>query len=335
MGTIVRNMFALVVGTIFVLTGCSPDYSIITSGSGETVYVEVEVPVYIETEVPSDPGEIWIDSFVQPMSVDGVDILWVIDTSGSMNIYDDELLAGIEAMMNALPASGWRLAMTSNDPASASIESQFPLVPGDDAEDAKDMYEAMGRGHREEGLDAAYEYLVNNSYAQTWLRSDAALLIVQVSDEEDQSDDHFANVDDFKSWYSMQRNGSAFISSIVTQDPSVSVCERAPSAMNVGDRYMDATNYFSGVIVDICAEDWSPGVADASNQLEPHEDWELTHEPIEDSIRVFINQQLDWNWHYDTTSQKVYFDVIPPANAWVEIGYRYFPEEGDTGDTGS
>ena len=104
----------------FMVTGCSPDYGIVTNGTSETVYVEVEVPVYVETEVPSDPGEIWIDSFIQPMSVDGVDILWVIDTSGSMNIYDDELLAGIEAMMNALPASGWRLAMTSNDPASAT-----------------------------------------------------------------------------------------------------------------------------------------------------------------------------------------------------------------------
>ncbi len=330
-----RKFMSLIAPVLFFMVGCSPDYGIIAGGTTETVYVEVEVPVYIETEVPSDPGEIWIDSFIQPMSVDGVDILWVIDTSGSMNVYDDELMAGIEAMLNALPSSGWRLAMTSNDPAMASIESQFPLVPGDDIEDAKAMYEAMGRGHREEGLDASYEYLVNNSYAQTWLRHDAALLIVQVSDEEDQSDDHFANTSDFISWYASQRNGSAYIASIVTHDSSVSVCERPPSYINVGDRYMDVTNYFGGVILDICSEDWSTGVADASNRLEPHEDWELTHEPIEDSIRVFINQQLNWDWHYDASSQKVYFDVTPPANAWVEIGYRYFPEEGDTGDTGS
>ena len=116
-----RKFMSLVAPVLFFMLGCSPDYGIIAGGTTETVYVEVEVPVYVETEVPSDPGEIWIDSFIQPMSVDGVDILWVIDTSGSMNIYDDELLAGIEAMMNALPASGWRLAMTSNDPTSASI----------------------------------------------------------------------------------------------------------------------------------------------------------------------------------------------------------------------
>jgi hypothetical protein len=312
------------------LGGCSPDYSIIVSG-GETIYEEVEVPVYIETEVPSDPGEIWVDSFFQPQSVDGVDILWIIDTSGSMNQYDEELLAGIEAMLNALPESGWRLAMTSNDPAMASIEAQFPLVPGDDMEDAEDMYEAMGRGHREEGLDAAYEYLVNNSYAQTWLRPDAALLIVQVSDEEDQSDDHFADVDDFKSWYAAQRNGSAYISSIVTHDASVSVCERAPSSMNVGDRYMEVTNYFSGVILDVCSEDWSTGVTDASSRLEPHENIQLTHEAIEESIRVFIDGSLNYDWYYQSSDNTVYFTVIPAGNSLVEVGYRYFPDEEDTG----
>ena len=145
---------------VAVLTGCSPDYSIVTGGSTEVVYQEV--PVYVYEEVPTDPGEIWIDSFIQPQSVDGVDILWVIDTSGSMGRYDPQLLAGIEAMLLALPESGWRLAMMSNDPAMAAVESQFPLVPGDDIDDAIDMYNAMGTGGREEGFDAAYEYIMNN-----------------------------------------------------------------------------------------------------------------------------------------------------------------------------
>ena len=175
-------MFARLLLLIF-LVGCTTnmDYYIVGSGTEtivETVYeeveVEIEVPVYVEVEVPEDPGEIWVDSFIQPMSVDGVDILWVIDTSGSMNRYDEELMSGIEAMMLALPDSGWRLAMMSNDPGSASIEAQFPLVPGDDVADAEAMYQNMGRGHREEGFDASYEYIMNNTYAQTWLRYDAA-----------------------------------------------------------------------------------------------------------------------------------------------------------------
>ena len=323
----------LVAFAVAVLTGCSPDYSIITGGSTEVVYQEV--PVYVYEEVPADPGEIWIDSFIQPQSVDGVDIIWVIDTSGSMNIYDEELLAGIEAMMLALPSSGWRLAMMSNDPAEASIEAQFPLVPGDSLQDAIDMYTAMGRGHREEGFDAAYEYLVNNSYAQTWLRQDAALLVVFVSDEEDQSDDHFPLVSQFTSWFSSQRNGSAYVASIVNVEQADSVCERTPSVYNIGYRYMEATNYFGGTVVDICAGDWSPGVTDASTRIEPSESWPLTHEPIEESIRVFINGALNYDWYYSATDNTIYFTVIPGGNDLVEIGNRYFPAHADTGDTGA
>ena len=202
----IRNLGLMLV--MFAVSCMQPDYSIVTGGDGETVYVEVpgeteyvEVPTYILVEVPGETqyGEIWVDSFVQPQSVDGVDILWVIDTSGSMYRYDPELMAGIEAMLEALPESGWRLAMMSNDPTKAAVEAQFPLVPGDDVADAIDMYNNMGRGGREEGFDAAYEYIVNNSYASTWLRPDAALLVVFVSDEEEQSDDHFTNIDDFKS----------------------------------------------------------------------------------------------------------------------------------------
>lgn len=328
---------ALILCASLIFGACGPDYSIITAGNDtETVEVEVEVPVYIEVEVPEDPGLIWIDSFVQPQSVDGVDILWIIDTSGSMNKYDPQLLAGIEAMLLALPPTGWRLAMMSNDPTQASLEAQFPLVPGDDAADALAMYNAIGVGGREEGFDAAYEYIINNSYAQTWLRPDAALLVVMVSDEEDQSDDHFSNIDDFKTWFGNQRNGSAFLSSIVNVSQADSVCDTPPSVIDVGDRYMEATNHFGGVIVDICAEDWAAGVADASNQIEPYELIVLTHEPVEDSIRVFVDGALYYDWHYIAADNTVYFDILPAGNSLVEVGYRYHEAQdtGDTGDTG-
>ena len=344
---------------VAVVTGCNGgiDYVVHGEGSGETIYVdvpgetvveEIEIPVYIEVEVPGETeyGEIWVDSFDQPLSVDGVDILWVIDTSGSMSRYNAELLAGIEAMMLALPESGWRLAMVSNDPAKASVEAQFPLVPGDDAADALDMYNAMGRGNREEGFDSAYEYLMNNSYAQTWLRPDAALLVVMVSDEEDQSDAHFPDVANFKSWFGSLRGGSAFLASIVNVAEVDSVCDFYVSSVDIGDRYMDATNYFGGVIVDVCSEDWAPGVTDASTRLEPYESIELTYAVSDEAtIRVFINGSLNWDWYYNASDNTVYFDVIPSGNDHVDIAYHYDPDDpygtassadtGDTGDTGA
>jgi len=327
--------WAIIAATLSIMPGCGSDQYLVHSRV-DIVEVPSEVPVYIETEVPADvtDAEIWVDSFSQPRSVDGVDILWVIDTSGSMSRYDERLIAGIAAMLTALPESGWRLAMISNDPGAASTEAQFPLVPGDDIDDAMDMYSAMGTGNREEGFDATYEYVINNSYAQTWMRPDAALLVVFVSDEEDQSDDHFPLVDDFISWFSMQRGGSSFLSSIINLEHADSVCEPLPNMIDIGDRYMEATNYFGGVIVDICSEDWSPGVADASNQVEPFEEWQLSHDPVPETIRVFIDGQLNWDWSYDDVGNKVIFTVTPPAGSLVEIGYIISPDQPDDGDTG-
>ena len=338
---------------VAVVTGCTGgiDYVVHGDGTGGTVFVEVpgeteyiEIPIYIEVEVPGETeyGEIWVDSFDQPQSIDGVDILWIIDTSGSMNRYDPELIAGIEAMINALPESGWRLAMMSNDPSKAAIEAQFPLVPGDDIADAMDMYSAMGRGGLEKGFDAAYEYIINNTYAATWMRPDAALLVVMVSDEEEQSDVHFPNIDDFKSWYNSLRGGSAFLASINNVAQADSVCLSIPNAVDVGDRYMEATNHFGGVVVDICSEDWATGVDDATSRLEPYEALELTYVVSDEStIRVFINGALNWDWHYQASDNTVYFTVIPSGNDHVEVAYHYDPADPhgygstDTGDTGA
>ncbi len=338
------NKLLLIAVSLF--AGCQqPDYAIVKGGAGETVYIEVEVPgetvyvevpEYIEVEVPAEHGDIWVDSFTQSKASDGVDILWIIDTSGSMYRYDAQLLAGIETMLNALPASGWRLNMISNHPTCAAAEAHFPLVPGDDIIDATNMLNSMCRGGFEKGFDSAYEYIVNNPYAATWMRpGTSALLVVFVSDEEEQSSTYHPYVSDFTHWYSTIRSpGSMYIASIINKDPTESMCDHPPNSIDVGDRYMEATNYFGGTIVDICNPDWSAGVTDASVDIEPRESLELSYTPDPtSSIRVFINGSLSHDWYYDSADNTIYFTVIPIGGDLVEIGYLYFEPE-DTGDTG-
>jgi len=344
-----KTINKLLLVAVTLISGCQqPDYAVVTRGNAETVYVEVEVegptkyvdvPVYIEVEVPAEHGDIWVDSFTQSMSTDGVDILWIIDTSGSMYRYDPQLIAGIEAMLSALPASGWRLNMISNHPTCAASEATFPLVPGDDIVDATDMLNNMCRGPFEKGFDSAYEYIVNNPYAATWMRpGTSALLVVFVSDEEEQSNDFMPHVSDFTFWYSTIRSpGSTYVASIINKDPTESLCTTPPNMIDVGDRYMEATNYFGGTIVDICDPDWSAGVTDASNNIEPLESIELTHVPDPTSaIRVFINGSLNHDWYYEASDNTIYFTVIPVGGDLVEIGYLYYESSGadDTGDTG-
>ena len=325
---------------------CTQDYSVINSKEPETIVitetvtetetieVEIEVPVYIEVEVPVNEGEIWIDSFTQHMSVEGIDILWVVDRSGSMNRYNAELLLGVEAMLAALPVSDWRLVMISADPTRAVTSNEFPLVPGDDVDDAAAMLATLTSAPYEEGFNAVYQYINHNPYSATWMRPDAGLLVVFVSDEEEQSHVEYPYPSDFMSWYGSLRMGSVFMASIVNQEPSTTMCSLPPSMIDVGERYMEATAMLGGVVVDICDTDWSPGVTDATRSIDPYESLALTHKAETDSIRVFIDGVLNYDWYYQATDNTVYFTTIPTAGQLVEIGYRYI-ETQDTGDTGS
>ena len=320
---------------IFVMAGCSPDYAIVMPGDAETIVVtesvtetvivteEIEVPVYIEVEVPVNEGEIWIASFTQHMSVDGIDILWVIDKSGSMSRYNDELLAGIEAMILALPVSNWRLVIISADSTDSVMSTEFPLVPGDTIIDAERMFNTLPMGPWEEGFNSVYEYIIHNPYSSTWMRPEAGLLVVFVSDEEEQSDVEYPSPANFLSWYGSLRMGSVFMASVVNLEPSISLCDSPPRPLDVGERYMEATGVLGGIIVDICDSDWSAGVTDATHSVDPYENIVLSHKAEVDSIRVFINGSLNYDWYYQESDNTVYFTIIPNAGQLVEVGYRY------------
>ena len=306
----IRNVL-LAIFSVFMVAGCGPDYGIVGEIGPEYVYVEVP-----KEELPT---EIWVDSFIQPTSMEGVDILWVIDTSGSMHDDEPRLLAGIDAMMNSLPAQGWRLNMISNSPPHVHTDAQFPLVPGDTLSDAQAMFYNMKGGVYEMGFDALEAYLYHNPYANQWMRDDAALLVVFVSDEEDQSNQSVA---EFVNYYTGLRD-HVFLASIVHLDPAESLCNM--SAYNTGYNSIDATQQLGGVVVDICSEDWAPGVQDASAQVEPYEELKLTHRPIKNEIYVFINGVPNYDWYYVRSDNTVYFDIIPESNDLVEIAYPYLP----------
>ena len=319
-------MIALFLGILF---ACEPEHALTYKKVVEEVIVVEETIVVEEVtyeEVVVNAEDIWVDHFVQLETYDEIDIVWVIDGSGSMNDDMERLLEGIDAMMRNLPPTGWRLVMVPSGVNGAAAESQFPLLPGDDYDDAKSMYNSLNREAQESGFDGIYSYIVDNSYSSSWMRQDAALLVVFVSDEDDQST-IFNEVSDFTSWYGFQRK-HVFLASIINFHPDDSDCNISP--LFHGDRYEDATNYFNGQVVDICDSDWSPGVIEATSQIELKDSIILTYEPLESaSIRVFINGVETDEWTYNPFINKITFNDAPPELALVEVAYHY--ETDDTG----
>ena len=284
------------------------------------VYVE-DSGIVIEDTADEEQFPVWIDSFEQPSEFNGVDILWVIDPSGSMNNEKQYIIAGIEAMILALPNVNWRLVIISSDYRNSGQSVDFPLMQGDSVSDAIAMYNSAVGGGLEAGVDAVHEYIENNQMAQGWMREDAALLTVFVSDEEEQSNKFIPTVSDFTDWYSSLRDNT-FVSSIVNLSPAQSDCNYNDA--HTGYKYIDAANHFNGQVIDICSTDWSAGVADAAAQITPYEYLDLSFDPVDATmISVFVDNQPYHYWHYSQSHNRVYFDVIPGEGALVEIAYNY------------
>ena len=304
------------------LWGCGSDHFLShgnTEKQIEYVYVQDN---YIEGSDDTGINEpIWVDSFTQPLISNGVDIIWVIDGSGSMNDDAIRVLQGITDMMQNLPMINWRLVIISMTPHESVAVESFPLLPGDTWEDAHSMFAENVQGHYEYGFDSLYEFLENNRFAENWLRDDASLLVVFVSDEDDQSTTQFPTVSLYKNWLDGKRE-HVYVSSIVNVHPDDSECNGYTH--NVGFRYSELTNSYAGQLLDICSEDWSQGVADASNQIQLREWYELTNKPLnEQEIYVFVDGAEFFDWHYNSDESRVYFDVVPGEESLVEIAYYY------------
>lgn len=313
--TVFRSVLLIVAATL--LMGCDNGIDYVIHGGGDDTDTETEV-VYIVTEPDVD---IWVDSFIQVGAYEDIDILWVIDGSCSMGGHQTNLLNGIDHMMNNLPSDiNWRLKMiTAGDGTRLKQPTTFPLTRGDTITEALNMYNLLPYDSGETGFPAVQNYMMFDTYAATWMRYDAALLVVFVSDEREQSTITSA---DFSMWYASQRPAT-YVAFIGNVQPADSVCSYTPNYGMIGTKYIEVVNNFGGNIVDICEGDWSAGVGEATQKVKPIEEYELEHIPYVDTLVVFedglpMEKAL---WHYDSSTNTVYFDVIPLESALVEMAY--------------
>jgi hypothetical protein len=306
------------------LWGCNSDHLLTKENVAEIEYVYVQ-DNWIEGERIEDTGisePIWVDSFTQPKVSNGVDILWVIDGSGSMNDDQNKILQGINDMLLNLPTYNWRLMILSMSRTESADNTSFPLLPGDSYDDAVAMLLQNVTHNQEKGFDSVYEYITYNIFAHQWMRPDAALLIVYVSDEDDSSNYHHITVDQHYDWLLHLRN-QVHVSAIVTVDPAESQCPNS-NFNDMGKKYIELSDLFSGQVIDLCSSDWSQGVAAASSGLALHEYHDLSNIPADpNAIYVFVDGQPFYDFHYVEVENRVYFDVIPPEESLVEIAYYY------------
>lgn len=316
------------------------------------------------------------DEYVQPPA-SPVDVLFVVDNSNSMREDGGELdrvVAGFDSFIENLSESNieFHIGVTTTDMSAESASNpgtQGRLVEVDGVryvtyEMAETLYkstfEAMvdrvsateASGY-EKGLYAAKAALFPQSrggqsgssgFNAGFLRDDAKLAIVFVSDEDDCSDDNalaMESINDCYNIYSDLRPVYEYVNDYLSlktrsSDVVVSAIINVPEAEDCnpsrgeGCRYLEATRAFNGVVGNIKLSNFAGilqdmGLAAAGIMRS----FPLQYAPDVSTLEVYIDEALvgpevGWQYNGDSTYPAIEFpgEYVPPRGATVTIRYE-------------
>ncbi len=267
----------------------------------------------------------------------GVDVLFVVDGTGSMVEEQATLAAAASRFVDALTrlSVAWQVGVTSTDPLDEGVLLGRPWIitrntPDSAAIFADNLTIGGDRLPPSAGLYAAVSALADADGANFgFRREDASLHLVFVSDDDDASDAHLG-ADPVAALLAVvdaeaQRSGrSVKISALVGDSPGG--CSGPGGEARAGTRYTDLAEATGGLALSICQADLS-GVAEAlgAEGLEWPREFALQAVPVPGSavVRVDGARVLE-GW--TVASAVLIFDEAPAPGAHIEVDYRL--EEG-------
>ena len=278
--------------------------------------------------------ERWVnDSFTQDGTVD-VDILFVIDNSGSMGANQTNIQNNFDTFMGTFVAAGvsYQIALITTDDASFVGDIITNSTP-DPVTEFNDQIDSIGtRGSAyEKGLWYAYESTTSGdaspSSSTGFFRSSARLVIVYVSDEGDYSHQTYGSggsttmmpSDYVASLRSLKSSTDLVVAHAIAGDYP-SGCTTNGGAQ-FGDGYYDVVNDLGGTFMSICASDWSTTMDTLARESIALSAFPLSEKAIEETIEVLVNGVLSTDWTYNDSENSVSFNTAPTDGSSISITY--------------
>ena len=313
------------------------------------------------------------DSY-QQSPTDEVDILFVVDNSNSMQLEQTLLADGFESFIEGIEQANvdFHLGVIStnfeyDDGARGTLELTNTDIDGCDGVAAGPPYLTLdddyltlfpcraqvglnGSG-KEKGLEAAL-YALGDSLTgpgganEGFLRDDANLLVVFVSDEDDCSDEGAlgANADN-TACYSQrdlltpasdltQRivdlkgvRGKVQLAAIVGPESAESVCDDTTLP---GTRYLEAAELTDGLQASICETDWSGFLNRLGLEaVGIQETFPLSYPANPETLEVRVDDEVveqsdsnGWTYIADPPSVQFHGDAIPARGSDIAITYE-------------
>jgi len=288
---------AIILIAFFVL-GCTPDYQVLDRQDVRVV----------------------IDSFVQVDQLEELDVLVVLDTSGSMSDNYDEVADGMDILRSDIESItlDYKFGYITMDPTALSYTG-----PYDSSSTAIDMLMAPGllpMTTLEEGFGATYTFF-NAEEGLAFRRPEADFLLFLISDEDEQS---AISVDLFYDWIHVEfQEVNHDVVCVVNPDDG----SQNDWTNEIGYKYIELANLYGKDEVNLQAADWSAWLSDSSYLTQQIDYIVLSEaEPILDSIIVYVDQESVNDWVYVEETNIIKLGFIPGYGSVVEVGYNVHTE---------
>ena len=262
-----------------------------------------------------------IQTWIQKSSL-VVDIIWIIDNSGSMSPYQMMLAQNMEAFMNIFLGytPDFKMMFITTDSAvivgdTLDSSTANPVV---DSSVIINQIGIMGSGN-EEGLSHFYECISPGGQCLMELRHDAQLIAIFVSDEPDYSP---ISVTDVINLVDSLRPGAFSPYAIIGEVPQGCNSGGWPAQPGLG--YYDLIQSYSSQWWSICDTDWGTQMEEIAQSVSLKTRFHLNEEdPNIDTIMVWVNGQIKNDWEYDEGDNAVVFgfEDAPQPGDTVEIEY--------------
>jgi hypothetical protein len=281
-----------------------------------------------------------------------VDVLWVVDDSGSMSDVQDNLARNFSEFirfatqeLNVDFQIGVTTTLADGDMAGVYNACEAPKFLTRDTPQLEAKFECNvrvsrrrnpgrdGSDSREAGLEAARKFLARDRLLpgglnEGFLREQAKLYIIAVSDEEDQSRGPVGLYEDvFRQIKGIGNRDLISFSAISGQGNNNRGCEAAR-----GSRYMALAASLGGITQDVCARNWRASMrALGLDTFAYRTSFALSRRPRANSLQVRVAGQAigagqlggESGWHYLRADNAVVFNprAVPARGTQIEIEY--------------
>jgi hypothetical protein len=235
--------------------------------------------------------DVIVSDLFEGKSVQEVDVLFVVDDSGSMGDEQNNLASNFESFINVALAwnADYRIGVTTTDMSNikGALQGTPPVVvPGDDVAEFIDnvLVGTSGSG-TEQGLLAAQEAIAGSF--KPYIREEAQLVVIFVSDEEDQSPGLEINYLDA---YADAKGGQLekFLAFSIVGDPGG--CNSGAGNADAGMRYIKVSELSGGAWASICSDSFADALTEfGEGTFGPKMNFSLGGFPKANTVEVLVN----------------------------------------------